>query len=129
MRSRTRRTVLGPRGVVRPIPSGPSRGRSCCVRARPPRSTSRVDEPCRRIVDPTVPSGVVRLATVDGVPTALLSVYDKSGVTDLARSLSDLGWSLVSSGGTARVIAEAGVAVTAVAEWTGVPAILGHRVG
>ena len=62
------------------------------------------------------------------MPTALLSVYDKTGVADLARSLSDLGWSLVSSGGTAKAIADAGVEVTDVVEWTGVPAILGHRV-
>lgn len=62
------------------------------------------------------------------VPTALLSVYDKTGVADLARSLHDAGWSLVSSGGTAKTIADAGVPVTDVVEWTGVPAILGHRV-
>ena len=62
------------------------------------------------------------------MPTALLSVYDKTGVVDLARSLADLGWSLVSSGGTAKAIADAGVEVTDVVEWTGVPAILGHRV-
>ncbi len=66
--------------------------------------------------------------TVGTVPTALLSVYDKTGVVDLARSLADLGWSLVSSGGTAKAIADAGVEVTDVVEWTGVPAILGHRV-
>jgi len=59
---------------------------------------------------------------------ALLSVYDKTGVVDLARALHDLGWDLVSSGGTARAIAEAGVPVTDVADLTGVPAILGHRV-
>jgi len=62
------------------------------------------------------------------VPTALLSVYDKTGVIDFARSLSELGWSLISSGGTARAIAEADIAVTDVADLTGVPAILGHRV-
>lgn len=62
------------------------------------------------------------------MPTALLSVYDKTGVADLAASLHDLGWSLVSSGGTAKVIAEQGVPVTDVADLTGVPAILGHRV-
>ncbi|MEP1125205.1 MAG: bifunctional phosphoribosylaminoimidazolecarboxamide formyltransferase/IMP cyclohydrolase [Ilumatobacter sp.] len=62
------------------------------------------------------------------MPTALLSVYDKTGVADLARSLVDLGWSLVSSGGTAKAIADAGIPVTDVVEWTGVPAILGHRV-
>lgn len=66
--------------------------------------------------------------TVRVVPTALLSVYDKTGVVDLARSLADLGWSIVSSGGTAKAIGDAGIAVTDVVEWTGVPAILGHRV-
>src|SRR4051794_5048746 len=59
---------------------------------------------------------------------ALLSVYDKTGVVDLARRLHDLGWVLVSSGGTARVIVDAGLPVTDVAELTGTPAILGHRV-
>ena len=62
------------------------------------------------------------------MPTALLSVYDKSGIVEFARSLHELGWSLVSSGGTARAIADAGVPVTDVAELTGLPAILGHRV-
>lgn len=62
------------------------------------------------------------------VPTALLSVYDKSGIVDLARSLHELGWSILSSGGTARQVADAGVPVVDVAELTGLPAILGHRV-
>ena len=59
---------------------------------------------------------------------ALLSVFDKTGIVDLARSLADEGWRIVSSGGTARVIADAGVAVTDLADLTGVPAILDHRV-
>jgi phosphoribosylaminoimidazolecarboxamide formyltransferase / IMP cyclohydrolase len=59
---------------------------------------------------------------------ALLSVYDKSGIVEFAQALSELGVELVSSGGTAKVIAEAGLAVTDVADLTGVPAILGHRV-
>jgi phosphoribosylaminoimidazolecarboxamide formyltransferase / IMP cyclohydrolase len=62
------------------------------------------------------------------VPIALLSVYDKTGIVELARGLADLGWTLVSSGGTARALADDGLAVTDVAEMTGVPAILGHRV-
>ncbi len=66
--------------------------------------------------------------TVHDVPTALLSVYDKAGVTDLARDLAALGWTLVSSGGTATAIESAGISVTDVADLTGVPAILGHRV-
>jgi len=62
------------------------------------------------------------------VPTALLSVYDKSGIVEFASALHQLGWNLVSSGGTARAIGDAGVPVTDVAELTGLPAILGHRV-
>jgi phosphoribosylaminoimidazolecarboxamide formyltransferase/IMP cyclohydrolase len=59
---------------------------------------------------------------------ALLSAYDKTGIVDLAKGLVDLGWDLVSSGGTATAIAEAGLPVTDVAELTGFPAMLGHRV-
>ena len=59
---------------------------------------------------------------------ALLSVYDKTGIVELARGLADLGWDLVSSGGTAAAIAEAGIAVTDVADYTGSPIMLGHRV-
>ena len=62
------------------------------------------------------------------MPTALLSVYDKTGVVDLARVLHGAGWDLVSSGGTARVLSDAGLAVTDVAELTGFPPMLGHRV-
>ncbi len=62
------------------------------------------------------------------MPTALLSVYDKTGIAELASELHELGWDIVSSGGTARAVADAGVPVTDVAEWTGVPAILDHRV-
>jgi phosphoribosylaminoimidazolecarboxamide formyltransferase/IMP cyclohydrolase len=59
---------------------------------------------------------------------ALLSVYDKAGVVELARDLRSMGWDLVSSGGTAKALREANLAVTDVAELTGFPAILGHRV-
>ena len=59
---------------------------------------------------------------------ALISVYDKSGVVELARELHGLGWDLISSGGTAKVLAGAGLPVTDVAQLTGFPAILGHRV-
>jgi len=62
------------------------------------------------------------------MPTALLSVYDKAGIGDLAEALHGLGWRLVSSGGTAKAVADRGVPVTDVAELTGVPAILDHRV-
>lgn len=59
---------------------------------------------------------------------ALLSVYDKTGIVEFARQLHKLGVELVSSGGTAKVIAEAGIPVTDVAEFTNYPAMLGHRV-
>lgn len=59
---------------------------------------------------------------------ALLSVYDKTGIVEFAQQLHDLGVELVSSGGTAAKIAEAGIPVTDVAEFTGYPAMLGHRV-
>jgi phosphoribosylaminoimidazolecarboxamide formyltransferase/IMP cyclohydrolase len=59
---------------------------------------------------------------------ALLSVYDKSGIVELARELRGMGWDLISSGGTAGALREAGLAVTDVADLTGFPAILGHRV-
>jgi phosphoribosylaminoimidazolecarboxamide formyltransferase/IMP cyclohydrolase len=59
---------------------------------------------------------------------ALLSVYDKSGIVEFAQALHELGCDLVSSGGTARAIADADIPVTDIADLTGVPAILGHRV-
>ena len=59
---------------------------------------------------------------------ALLSVFDKTGIADFARELADMGWDIVSSGGTARELVIAGVPVRDVAEITGLPAILGHRV-
>ena len=71
---------------------------------------------------------VPAIATVGAVPTALLSVYDKAGIGDLAEALHGLGWRIVSSGGTAKVVAERGIPVTDVADLTGVPAILDHRV-
>jgi phosphoribosylaminoimidazolecarboxamide formyltransferase/IMP cyclohydrolase len=62
------------------------------------------------------------------MPRALLSVYDKSGIAEFAASLVALGWDVVSSGGTAAALAAAGVPCTDVADLTGLPAILGHRV-
>jgi phosphoribosylaminoimidazolecarboxamide formyltransferase / IMP cyclohydrolase len=59
---------------------------------------------------------------------ALLSVYDKAGIVELAEGLADLGWDLVSSGGTAATLREVGLEVGDTAEITGFPAILGHRV-
>lgn len=62
------------------------------------------------------------------VKRALVSVYDKSGLVDFARRLAAAGVEIVSSGGTARTLTEAGVAVTPVEEVTGAPEMLGGRV-
>lgn len=62
------------------------------------------------------------------MPRALLSVYDKSGIVELASALVELGWEVVSSGGTAKAVAAAGLPVIDVAELTGFEPILGHRV-
>lgn len=59
---------------------------------------------------------------------ALLSVFNKSGIVELAAGLHALDWELISSGGTAKVISEAGIPVTDVADYTGSPIMLGHRV-
>ena len=59
---------------------------------------------------------------------ALLSVFDKTGIEDFARALADRGVEIISSGGTARAIEAAGIAVRKVEEWTGFPEMLGHRV-
>jgi phosphoribosylaminoimidazolecarboxamide formyltransferase / IMP cyclohydrolase len=59
---------------------------------------------------------------------ALLAVYDKSGIVELARGLDGLGFTLVSSGGTAATLRDAGVPVTPVEEVTGSPEMLGGRV-
>jgi len=59
---------------------------------------------------------------------ALLSVYDKTGIVELARELAGLGFTLLSSGGTSEALAKAGVPVTEIARYTGHPEILGGRV-
>ena len=59
---------------------------------------------------------------------ALLSVTDKTGVAEFARGLSGLGIELISTGGTYRVLSEAGVAVREVADVTGFPEMLDGRV-
>ena len=59
---------------------------------------------------------------------ALISVYDKTGLEDLARGLHDAGVSIVSTGSTARQIARSGVPVTEVSDLTGFPECLDGRV-
>lgn len=59
---------------------------------------------------------------------ALISVSDKTGIELFARGLDQLGWVIDSSGGTATYLKEHGLPVTDLANVTGVPPILGHRV-
>jgi len=68
------------------------------------------------------------MGEVTTVRRALLAVYDKQGVVDLSRALVDMGVTLVSSGGTAATLAEAGLPVTPVEEVTGSPEMLDGRV-
>jgi len=60
--------------------------------------------------------------------TALISVSDKTGIVEFARALAAQGVRLLSTGGTARLLADAGLAVTEVAEVTGFPEMLDGRV-
>ncbi|UVC16593.1 bifunctional phosphoribosylaminoimidazolecarboxamide formyltransferase/IMP cyclohydrolase [Mesorhizobium onobrychidis] len=62
------------------------------------------------------------------VRRALLSVFDKTGLIDFARALAAAGVELVSTGGTAKAIAEAGMAVRDVSDLTGFPEIMDGRV-
>jgi phosphoribosylaminoimidazolecarboxamide formyltransferase/IMP cyclohydrolase len=59
---------------------------------------------------------------------AILSVYDKSGLVEFAQALVALDWELIASGGSARLLREAGLPVLDVAEVTGAPEMLGGRV-
>jgi phosphoribosylaminoimidazolecarboxamide formyltransferase / IMP cyclohydrolase len=61
-------------------------------------------------------------------PRALLSVWDKTGLDDLARGLHELGFELVASGNTAAALRDAGIPVTPVEEVTGAPEMLDGRV-
>jgi len=62
------------------------------------------------------------------VRRALLSVFDKSGMADFARGLAEAGVELVSTGGTHRLIAEAGLSVREISELTGFPEMMDGRV-
>lgn len=62
------------------------------------------------------------------MPTALLSVSDKTGVVDFARGLISLGWTLISTGGTAKALRAAGLAVRDISDVTNFPELLDGRV-
>jgi phosphoribosylaminoimidazolecarboxamide formyltransferase/IMP cyclohydrolase len=63
-----------------------------------------------------------------GAGRALISAYDKKNVVEFARSLSALGFEIISSGGTARLLASSGVNVREVADFTGFPEMMDGRV-
>ena len=81
-----------------------------------------MSEAAAEIRDDPVTDGAVR------VRRALISVSDKTGVADFARALAGLGVELLSTGGTASALREAGLEVTDVSEFTGQGEILGGRV-
>lgn len=62
------------------------------------------------------------------ITRAILSVSDKTGILDLARALAANGVEILSTGGTAKHLADSGIAVTPIAQWSGAPEILGGRV-
>lgn len=62
------------------------------------------------------------------MPTAILSVYDKTGVLEFAQGLVSLGWTLLASGGTSKLLRENGLSAREVADYTKSPEILGGRV-
>jgi phosphoribosylaminoimidazolecarboxamide formyltransferase/IMP cyclohydrolase len=62
------------------------------------------------------------------MPRALISVTDKSGIAAFARALTELGYEIVSTGGTAKALRESGVSVVDVSEVTGFPEMLDGRV-
>ena len=68
------------------------------------------------------------MSTVSSPPRALLSVYDKTGIVEFAIALDALGFELLSTGGTARTLKEAGLEVTLVSDVTQHPEIFDGRV-
>jgi len=62
------------------------------------------------------------------MPTALLSVFDKTGLLTLAQGLRDLGWHLLATGGTLKALREAQIEAQEVAEYTGAPECFQGRV-
>ena len=62
------------------------------------------------------------------IAQALLSVSDKTGLVDFARGLAGLGVALLSTGGTAKALSDAGLAVTEIGDYTGFPEMLDGRV-
>src|SRR5882672_12917153 len=97
------------------------------IRASPPRCSASTATRCARKCSScgsraSVEAGVVK------VSRALISVSDKRGIVELARGLAALGVEILSTGGTAKLLAEAGIPVRQVSDHTGFPEMLAGRV-
>lgn len=73
-------------------------------------------------------SFLISHADIMRMKTALLSVWDKTGIVELARFLSESNIAILSSGGTGKALAEAGIPFTEVSEYTGSPEMMNGRV-
>ena len=82
------------------------------------------------MVDLDQPTLTTSVPGKEGVnaPRALISVYDKTGVTAFATSLTAMGWQILSTGGTARLLRENGLEVIDVTDVTGHPEVFDGRV-
>jgi phosphoribosylaminoimidazolecarboxamide formyltransferase/IMP cyclohydrolase len=127
-RCAARRPRPGPRRAAQTCPLGASYTRA---RARRPHSSPRraaeyaaaiADHSSTDAREPLTEPGAVRIRR------ALLSVSDKRGLVDFAKGLAELGVEVVSTGGTARELEGAGIAVRAIDDLTGFPEIMDGRV-
>src|SRR5437773_11468429 len=122
--------MYGARGHARGRPRPDPRPASCRRTARRHRGLpARAHQRSRTLAlcSHHPPDSRERICPVSA-PRALLSVYDKNGITELAKALHDLGWEVVSSGGTAKATAAEAVTVVDVSDVTRYPIMLGHRV-
>jgi phosphoribosylaminoimidazolecarboxamide formyltransferase / IMP cyclohydrolase len=93
-----------------------------------PRAVTLLAAGALSVVEGRVHIDAARAAALPAPRRALLSVSDKTGLAGLGQGLVDLGFELVSTGGTARALREAGLDVTDVASVTGFPEMLDGRV-
>lgn len=76
---------------------------------------------------PTVKE-MVAMENARPIRRALISVSDKTGIVEFAKALAEKGVDILSTGGTARLLAEQGLAVTEVSDYTGFPEMMDGRV-
>src|SRR5580700_6147810 len=124
-------------GAARPLKRGPTALRDWRNQGgRPPGSASSRRPPLawafprdsKEIALANAPLSAPAAADRATPRRALISVFDKTGLVDIARALSDLGVELISTGGTRAAIAAAGLPVADVATLTGYPEMMDGRV-